>query len=272
MKRDMHVMNTANYIEQSATCDVTTFCRDGFPYLCEVEIPIEHTVEVIINDVPSMVLTCTQSHVRELVVGRLFTEGFIQNADDLLSLDMDADERIARAILANADVDCFCDAIKKVDTCGAATRNLVRMAHGAVPLMPFEPHVVELNQVFFMADIFSNDTPLHTRTFGVHSCSVFKGCEQLYSFEDLGRHNAFDKVIGAALLDRLNMDELAVFSSGRIPVDMVTKAVRSRIPILVTKATPSTRSVEIAQEYGLALVGRARPDSFSVFSGSCESN
>lgn len=251
----------------SSIVSVVETPRDGISREIGVEIPIEHVVDVIVDDVLAMVLTCTPSNIFELVTGRLFTEGFISCMDDVDEIVLDADGRIAHVSL-NAGLSKFAALrVEQVNTCGAGTRNIARGRYGAAPLERVNTVPLNTEQVFCMARAFADDTPLHASTYGVHSCSLFRGCDCLYSFEDLGRHNAFDKAVGAALADGVDMAELAVFSSGRIPVDMITKAIRSRIPMLVTKATPTTHSVAIAHEYGLTLIGRARPDSYCVFSG-----
>lgn len=241
--------------------------RDGFMRECDVEIPVEHVVNVSIDDTPAMVLTCTPRNIIELVLGRLFTEGFIDSVDDVLSIGLCEHSEHAQVILREGHTSLVEQAAEQIDMCCTDTKNLVRRRH----MLRMPKHLgappIDSGQIFHMARVFADDTPLHTSTLGVHSCSLFKGRQQLCSFEDLGRHNAFDKAVGAALMENVDMTKLAVFSSGRIPVDMITKAIRSRIPLLVTKATPTTRSVAIAREYGLALVGRARPDSYYIFSG-----
>lgn len=254
----------------SKDCTVTRVLANGDMQKLDLEIPVEHVVNVFVNGQRAMVLTCTGSHVEELVLGRLFTEGLIENANDVESISFAQDASDACVILKDHDKGFDEYSGEQVDTCGAGTRNLVKRWVRIEDMPRCQTTTVRPEQIFCMARMFAEDTPLHTSTLGVHSCSLYDGCAQLYCFEDMGRHNAFDKVVGGALLDGIEMDGLAVFSSGRVPMDMVTKAIRSGISMLVTKATPSTRSVALASKSGLALVGRARPDSFYVFSGAVE--
>ena len=88
----------------------------------------------------------------------------------------------------------------------------------------------------------------------------------LYCCEDLGRHNAFDKVIGRALEDGVDLTRCTVFTSGRIPTDMVVKALRAGVPTLVSKAVPTDITVRMAREYDLTLICSAHSDSLKVFS------
>ena len=75
----------------------------------------------------------------------------------------------------------------------------------------------------------------------------------LYQCEDLGRHNALDKAVGCALADGVPLGECVLYTSGRVPVDMVRKAIRAGVPALVSKTMPTVQSVELAEEYGLRL-------------------
>lgn len=264
----MEIADKSRKEDTSQEAEVLYVSCDGSGCQRDIEIPAEHLVNVTINDVDAMVLTCTPSNIIELVLGRLFTEGFVDTLDDVVSVDLCQHSEHAQVVLREDRASLMGRATEQVNTCCTDTKNLVRRRR--MPKMPrrLEAPAIDPNQIFCMARAFANDMPLHATTLGVHSCSLFEGCTQVYSFEDLGRHNAFDKVVGAALMDGADLAKLAVFSSGRIPVDMITKAIRSRIPVLVTKATPTTQSISIAREYGLGLVGRARPDSYCVFSGA----
>ncbi|WP_295999717.1 formate dehydrogenase accessory sulfurtransferase FdhD, partial [uncultured Adlercreutzia sp.] len=80
-----------------------------------------------------------------------------------------------------------------------------------------------------------------------------------------GRHNAFDKVVGVALREGIDLRDVMVYSSGRLPVDMVMKAIRAGIPILATKAVPTDETIRLARKYRLTLLCQARPDSVLIY-------
>ena len=84
--------------------------------------------------------------------------------------------------------------------------------------------------------------------------------------EDIGRHNALDKVIGYALRHQIDLKECMVYSSGRIPTDMAMKAIYAGIPVLSSKASPTTEAIELAKTYRLTLICAARRDRMKVFS------
>lgn len=92
--------------------------------------------------------------------------------------------------------------------------------------------------------------PLYRATHAVHSCLLLRAGKILYRCEDLGRHNALDKAVGCALTEGVPLAECVLFTSGRVPVDMVRKAIRAGVPALVSKSMPTVQSLELAEEYG----------------------
>ena len=106
--------------------------------------------------------------------------------------------------------------------------------------------------------------PLYRATRAVHSCFVLRQGTILFACEDIGRHNALDKAVGEMLLQGVPLTECVLYTSGRVPVDMVRKAIRAGVPALVSKSMPTIQSLELAQEYGLQLVcGRKHPLTFA---------
>ena len=80
----------------------------------------------------------------------------------------------------------------------------------------------------------------------------------LYQCEDLGRHNALDKAVGCALAEGVQLGQCVLYTSGRVPVDMVRKAIRAGVPALVSKTMPTVQSLELAEAYGLKLLIRKK--------------
>ena len=102
--------------------------------------------------------------------------------------------------------------------------------------------------------------PLYRAARAVHSCFVLHKGKIVFACEDLGRHNALDKAVGCAVLAGLPLAECVLYTSGRVPLDMVRKAIRAGVPVLVSKSMPTVQSAELAAEYGLQLVcGRKFP-------------
>ena len=93
----------------------------------------------------------------------------------------------------------------------------------------------------------------------------FVTSKELFSCEDIGRHNALDKVIGYALRHNIDLHQCMVYSSGRIPTDMTLKVIHAGIPILSSKASPTSEAIDLAKKYHLTLICAARRDRMKVF-------
>lgn len=229
------------------------------------EVLVEHTMDVHINEIPTFRVVCSPDHLPELVLGRLYTEGIIKSVDEVESLYICDSALRARVFLPGHKAKTDRHDIEQVPSCCTGNKTLNSYFAGEELPKKVKPIPWKHSWINSLARVFAQDTPLHARTQGTHSCYLALGEEILYRSEDLGRHNAFDKVIGAALLDKIDLTQAIVFTSGRIPVDMVQKAIRAQVPILVTKAVPTNVTIEMAQEFDLTLICQARPDCFKIY-------
>ncbi|MGN0038891.1 MAG: formate dehydrogenase accessory sulfurtransferase FdhD [Coriobacteriales bacterium] len=235
-------------------CDVVSIKPDGRPIAERCSMQTEHLASLIVNDALFCELICSADELVDLAVGRLFTEGVIRSVDDVVSVRVSADgARIGIQLAAGVDPR-------------PSRARVEEYVSGAAGFDKLSPVPVSIEQVFSLAKAFAEDTPVHKRTMGSHSCRLATGDEVLCCREDLGRHNAFDKVIGYALRNGVDLEHSLIFSSGRVPAEIVCKAVRARIPTLVTKAIPTEFAVRLARDYGLTLVCSAWPDGMRVFS------
>ena len=222
----------------------------------------EHVLNVYINNQLAARLVCTPVHLTELVLGRLLTEGCIASADDVSKITLSHGAERINVELTDECADAVKSRISRF-SCMAKTFSLNE--NSQIELKAVTPLPWDASQIFHAVKMFEDDSPIHKITNCVHSCYLFENDSVKYCCEDIGRHNAFDKVVGCALCDGVDLRNTFVFTSGRVPLDMVTKAIRAGIPMLVSKAAPTEQTVQMAQTYGLTLVGLAHADSFCVY-------
>lgn len=114
-------------------------------------------------------------------------------------------------------------------------------------------------------DRLARDTELHRRTRSTHSCFLLLDGKIIFECEDISRHNTIDKAIGWALLKGINLSRTAVFTSGRVPVDMAGKIIRAGVRVLISKETATKEAIELAERFNLTLIGKVRPEGYIVY-------
>ena len=264
----METINRSQEIDSIVMYPARIVGTDGSSVVRDEELQAEHTLDVYIEGKLSMRIVCTPTNLVELVMGRLFTEGIISSPDEVELIYLCEFSTKARVLLANKQLSLKHVDAPLVPSC--CTGNKVFTALECIDeegtaLEPVEPIPWKEQWLFDLARVFVDDTPMHRRTAGAHSCFLAKDGEILYCCEDLGRHNAFDKVIGCALRDGIDLSQTIICTSGRLPVDMVTKAIRARIPILASKTVPTDLTVELARQFGLTLICCVKPTSMMVY-------
>lgn len=260
----MNILDLSLGVPMDSKIAIRRYYPDVPPLLCQDTILNEHVLNVYVNDKLVSQLVCTPVHLVELVLGRLLTEGFITGTDDVSAINLVLGAERINIELSEERAAAF--GIQS-DTPSVLGKSSQFKGAARIGLNPVAPLPWSASQIFRAVEAFEQDTPIHKKTSCVHSCYLFENEAVKYCCEDIGRHNAFDKVVGCALCDGVDLRNTFVFTSGRVPYDMVTKAIRAGIPMLVSKATPTDLTVKMAQEYGLTLIGSAHRDSFSVYSG-----
>ena len=207
-------------------------------------LPAEHAAALYVNEQPAFRVVCTPELLPQLALGRLLTEGWITSAQEVEQAAVCA-EGLKVNVYLNHRLTARSAAAQAVSSC--CTDNVTQME--------LQPEWLDT-----LAAAMSAGLPLYRATRAVHSCFVLRQGTILFACEDIGRHNALDKAVGEMLLQGVPLAECVLYTSGRVPVDMVRKAIRAGVPALVSKSMPTIQSLELAQEYGLQLVcGRKHP-------------
>jgi FdhD protein len=237
----------------------------------------EEPLEVRVNGSPLSVTMRTPGHDPELAAGFLFTEGLIRNREQIADIEegwsenKEATGNIVQVQLAGAEFErermqrnFF--AGSSCGICGKASIDAVRVRGISAPNADFrfDPDVL-----CSLPDKLRAAQDIFGRTGGLHAAGLFSSKGELLAVrEDVGRHNAVDKIVGWALLaGRLPLSNCALMVSGRGGFEIIQKALVAGIPLIASVSAPSGLAVRLARELGATLVGFLRGRRFLIYSG-----
>jgi len=242
----------------------------------------EEPMEIRVGGAPLSVTMRTPGHDRELAAGFLFTEGLIQRPEQIASIKEGADREPQSSDQAGAagnlvDVELSGTEVDRermqrnffaassCGICGKASIDAIRVRGIAAPNpgFRFDPELL-----CSLPDKLRAAQTIFGRTGGLHAAGLFSAEGELIAVrEDVGRHNAVDKVVGWALLEkRLPLSQHVLMVSGRGGFEIIQKALVAGIPVVASVSAPSGLAVQLARELGLTLVGFLRGRRFLVYS------
>ncbi len=224
-------------------------------------IAVEKKVRISVNGKHLVSLYCSPSMIREFVVGVVHNEGLISGEWCFERMTIDYGDEIRVDIPSSAAADNG----ERVVTsgCGGGISSTRLVPSGPIA----DPSSFLLASIKTVFREFQKKSDAYKMTGGVHSAALTDGRNILAFAEDIGRHNAVDKVTGYCLLEHLDFSGKIMLASGRLSSEIVMKCWRNGIPVLVSRAAPTSLAVRIAAAAGLTVVGFMRGDRMNVYSG-----
>jgi FdhD protein len=238
-------------------------------------VAAEEPLEIRVEGRSIAVVMRTPGHDRELVAGFLLSEGVIASSRDVFEIsecESASPEGGAMDVLLarpeEADMDSLTRHVFTSSSCGVCGKASIDAAMQTHPPLELPREMmVNADVLFSLPEKQRAAQPVFAETGGLHASALFdlKG-NLIMTREDVGRHNALDKVIGAALLeDRLPLAECILLLSGRTSFELVQKALAARIPIVAAVGAPSSLAVQLANDAGITLCGFLKRDRCNVY-------
>lgn len=262
----MIINNQFESIEAAGKAAEIIVNADGSREAAQSRVVREHFMDVYINEQLAVKLVCTPANLVELVMGRMVSEGYIDREDDVESIYICNYGSKARVFLKHKTE--LLEAEENEPTC--CTGNQVLLSTAGRELKRLLRADWKSEWIFGLAEEFASGSRIHRATQGTHSCYLSVGGKIEYASEDIGRHNAMDKVIGYVVMHGIDREKCILYTTGRVPTDMVKKVIASRIPVLVSKAVPTDAAIEMAHRYNLTLICKAWPDRYEIFNDAQE--
>ncbi len=200
----------------------------------------EYPLKLFVNDQELNTFYCTPKNLKELIVGYLMSCGLVGAKQDILKIQIMERNNTASIQIAK---------------------------EATIPVRkPLEkPLVVPIQSIYQIMSTNIKPTELFKETGGFHSVAIYDGEKEVVTITDVARHNAVDKVVGYCVLNDIDCSNKILVVSGRISSDMLTKAEKAGIPIVLSKSAPTSLSISRADEAGITLVGFVRGERMNVY-------
>lgn len=228
------------------------------------EVPLT----LYVNGEELLTLVTTGDANRELAVGFLLSEGFLKDPAELASIREDAKKGVVEVTLAGDTGVARRLWQKRTVTSGCGKGSTFYLVMDSLQTRPVESSLtVSAGQVLALMKKLHEQSALYRETGGVHNSALASAEKILLFRDDIGRHNAVDKIRGATFLGGIDPADKLLVTTGRLTSEIVIKAAKMGVPILASRSAPTTLAVELAERVDLTLVGYVRAGKMKVYAG-----
>ncbi|WP_427340716.1 formate dehydrogenase accessory sulfurtransferase FdhD [Caloranaerobacter sp. DY30410] len=230
-------------------------------------IVVEYPFTIFVNDEEFVTLLCSPKSLKYLAIGFLHSEGVINKKEDIVSITIDEDN--GHAYIYTKDKNILAKKLygKRTITTGCGKGTIFYNVMDSFKSKSIKENIsVNKENIIKLIRIFNKKSELFASTGGVHSCALCQEDKIILFEEDIGRHNALDKILGRALLDNIGLKDKMIFTSGRISSEILIKVAKRQIPVLISRSAPTSLAVDIARKLNIVLIGFARGEKMNIYS------
>ena len=255
-------------VEKSEKKEILEF-RGGEMSRKETAVVSEVPLTIYVNGEELITLVTTGDANRELALGFLLSEGFIRDKGDLKSVREDA-ESGAVEVTVTGDLSTVHDLWeKRTVTSGCGKGATFYSVLDSLHAKPIESEmVVSPAEVYHLMSELNRMSDLYRETRGVHNSALADRDGILVFRDDIGRHNAVDKIRGACFLEEIPLNDKVLLTTGRLSSEIVIKVAKMGLPILISRSAPTTLAIDLAERVNLTMIGYVRGERCTVYTGS----
>jgi FdhD protein len=226
------------------------------------QVIVEKAVSLTVNGQVWLTLMCTPSDLEALALGFLYNENVIQTMADVASV---------RVCPTEDNVDAWLSYSMERPatwrrTSGCTGGYTTTSAESSEAIVVVDGFKINAEDVARLIDQLFESQELYKKVGGVHTSALADSSRVLITADDIGRHNTLDKLAGRCLLEGIWPEQRILITTGRISSEMLQKAARIGAPVVISRTSPSSLSVEMAEKFGITLIGYARLGRFTVYS------
>lgn len=237
--------------------------RGGRTSEVAAEVVREQPLTIYVNGEKFLTLLCSPMMLEALVIGYLWMEKVIADRDDVVALEVSVVDGRADVTLA-APVTL---PTERILTSGCGGGITFRIDHRLFPRLRSSVVVRPAQLAQGMKQLFQA-AEHYQRSRGIHGAALSDGERLLVVAEDVGRHNAVDKVKGQALLSGIDTRDRILLSTGRVSSEMLLKAARMGVPVVASRTSPTEMAVALAEQLNITVCGYVRPDGLNLYAGT----
>lgn len=234
----------------------------------KLDIAVEEVPLTIFLDGQELVtLLSSPKDLNYLTVGFLYSEGLVENREEIKSLILGEDRSIIRVETKKKKRPDSTRKVKKLipSGCGMAA-NISGNLFGIGEYKRLDSKLtISSDEIIELMRKLQHQSRLYRSTGGVHSAALASRKNILIFSEDIGRHNAVDKVLGQCILDSIPLGEKIILTSGRLSSEIVLKVARANIPIIISRSAPTMLGAKLASHLGVTLIGFARGKRMNIY-------
>lgn len=252
-------------MESVETFHVTRF-NETSQETIEATVARERPLTILLNNQELVTLLCSPDDLKYLAVGFLASEGLISGQEDIQNVLVDDRRGLVRVTTLEDRQEEGELIFKRFITTGCGRgATFYNVADAQEEIKVDSQTAIKVHEVLTLTKAFLRHSEMYKMTGGVHSAALCSTTEMLVCCDDIGRHNAIDKILGRCLLENIPVDGHIMVSTGRISSEMLLKVAKQNIPIVISKSAPTALGVKLAEEVGLTLIGFVRGKRMNVY-------
>jgi len=238
---------------------------DGESFLVSDKVITEYTLNIYINDQYYSTMMITPDDIEFLVIGSLHSELIIKDINEITDFSLDLDNHRCDVLLSHQVNRKNFDRLNILSSaCGGSSKP--QIDESKLPKVSNEK-IFDVNRIFDEVSVFNKESILFKETGGVHSVQLNYGNKKVL-FEDIGRHNAVDKIVGFILKNKIIQDDIYIITSGRISSDILLKSALINVALVVSRSAPTSLAVKLADKLGVTIIGFTRGRKLNIYTHS----
>jgi len=231
----------------------------------EARVTREFPLTIILNNQELVTLLCSPTSLEYLTIGFLFSEGLLNSRGNIKKIIVDKPRGVVQVKTKKGEESDELVFKPLIASGGGKGLHSYRATNAQSQARVESQIGISAHEVFALVEEFVKRSHIFKATGGVHSSALCDTEEILVFAEDIGRHNAIDKVFGECMLRDIPTDDRMIITSGRISSEILLKVAKRKIPIIISKSAPTNLGVRLATDLGITLIGFVRGKRMNVY-------